>query len=332
MSDRPQTPYKLEELLSFPLERLACAVGRESNLWWLYDDEGQGRRLLPILTGPYTPPGPYPEAFYRAQKWLRLKRTEIQKTIIEVFDYGSKKDLYPRGKESDLVLDLADALAPLCHEPSPVDPTLVAALIFRLGLAEFCRDFDQGPRFKPWSLEEALGFDAQAANEAASRGGALFYSGDWKAAIPFYQKALSHYPVHVAAMNDLAYIYATYLPGEKKGLEYAEFLLMNTSKGEARECEILDTAGWSYYRHAGDLVKSEEYLRDALKLRKPGEPYYISLAYHLMSVLKDANKIADLNVIYDTLSGVHATNQFDREAHVLAKKLVKGVPRRPHPR
>src|SRR5256885_9042787 len=113
------SPKKSERPLPSSVEELVCNLGEQSRLFWLFNEAGQERMLFPVRIGPSRRPGPYPEAFYAAQKWLRRNRTGLLKLIVEEFDYGSKREKYGRGDEAELVRDLAKVIAPVCEEPHP---------------------------------------------------------------------------------------------------------------------------------------------------------------------------------------------------------------------
>ena len=130
-------PREAENRLSASIEDVVCDLGEQSRLFWLYNEQGQERQLFPVRVGPSRRPGPYPEAFYAAQKWLRRNRDQLVKRIIEEFDYGAKRGDYGRGREAELVRDLAKVIAPACEKPHPVNPILAAAVLVRIGLDEF---------------------------------------------------------------------------------------------------------------------------------------------------------------------------------------------------
>jgi len=313
----------IEQRIREQTEDLVCELGNASNLGIRFDDDGQMRHLMPIPTGRrYVPPGPYPESFYRAQKWFRRHRTELQKAIIEDFDYGSKASRYGRGHEVELVRDLARIIAPICNEHSPVDPLLVAVVLLRLGIDEFCRGYQAKDEWGAWSLEQVLGIDPLEANQAAQEGGELLWQGKWEAAIPFYEKALSKYAFHMRAMNDMAYIYATYFPSQRKGLEYAQRVFSYSLKGDPDEGYVLDTAGWASYRYNHNLETAEELLRESLSLIAPGENGHISVVYHLMCVLKDAGKTDEVKGLWQTIDATQAVNPLDQESHKCARALI----------
>jgi tetratricopeptide (TPR) repeat protein len=218
---------------------------------------------FPVRASLYAPPGPFPENFYRAEKWLRAKQPELQKAIIQDLKFGEKQAHYHRGKETDLVCDLANAIEPICREPYPVDPIVVAVLLVRLGLNQFCRRYGQASYSRDWSLESALGINSQAANVAAERAYALLLGGNWKDALALYEEAIANNKQHMGALNDMAFIYATYMPGTERGLRIARWVAQETYRGSVSEAAVMDTLGWSVFRHTGD-VKEAKNICDSL--------------------------------------------------------------------
>jgi tetratricopeptide (TPR) repeat protein len=318
------TPKKeASDRVSALTEDLVCDLGGQSRLFWLYNEWGQERHLFPVRVGPSRRPGPYPEAFYAAQKWLRRNRDQLIKLIIEEFDYGAKRDDYGRGHEPELVRDLAKAIAPACEKPHPVDPVLAAAVLVRIGVDEFCRGYDE-PKAdsRSWSLEKALGFDPDEANELAAKANGLLFAGRWKEAVPLFEKALALCPMHFNALNDLTYIYGAYYPKCEKGLEYARQLFHRTMQGAPNEPEILDTIGWAGFRHGGDIDTVEALLREAVKWIKSGESGYISVAYHLMAVLVARGKRAEATTLFESFVDLPPTSTIDAESLGEAGQLM----------
>jgi tetratricopeptide (TPR) repeat protein len=307
------------------MEDLVCDLGEQSHLFWLYNEQGQERDLLPIRMGPSRRPGPYPDAFYAAQKWLRRNRDQLVKLIVEEFDYGARRDDYGRGREADLVWDLAKVIAPACKEPHPVDPPLAAAVLVRIGLGEFCKGYEEpNSDSSSWSLERALGLDPNKANDLTARANRLLYAGRWKEAVPLLENALSYCPLHFNALNDLTYIYGAYYPRCEKGLEYARLLYHRTLQGDPNEPEVLDTIGWAGFRHGGNIDTVEACLRQALKWVKQGESGYISIAYHLMAVLVAQEKRAEASTLFGTFVNLPPTTVIDSESLEQAKQLMTG--------
>jgi tetratricopeptide (TPR) repeat protein len=304
---------------------LVCEIGSvfgPSNLW-VSDSNGQLRQRMtfPVRTGLYTPPGPFAESFYMAERWLRSKRGALQHAIIHDLNYGESKARYGRGKEHDLILDLANAIAPVCKEPRSVDPIVVSVLLVRFGLAEFCRDYGKDLSSQSFSLERSLGINSQAANVAAERAYTLLLSGDWQSALSLYEEAIANHGPHMAALNDIAFIYATYLPGNKYGLKIASWVAQETYRGSVMECAVIDTLGWSVYRHGGDVEEAEKHLRYAFERVRPGDQYYITAAYHLMAVLLVVGKKHEAETIFSSLAECSPLNAIDQESYAAATAL-----------
>jgi tetratricopeptide (TPR) repeat protein len=310
-----------EDLISRDTEHLVCKLGQQSGLSWRFDECGRERDLTPIRIGGVRRPGPYPEGFYRAQKWLRRKRLDLQRCIIEQLDYGSKREQYGRGREVLLVTDLATAIAPICHKPHPVDPLLVATLLVKIGLDNFCEGYDQDQtNLELWSLERALGLDSNEANNLAWKGNKLLIAGNWKDAVQLLERALTLCPLHFDALNDLTYIYGTNYPKCEQGLEYARQLFHRTIESEPA---VLDTIGWAGFRHGGNIDTVEVCLREALKGLKPGESFYITVAYHLMAVLIAREKNGEAYSLFEQFVHFPATNAIDEESLTSAKQLMQ---------
>jgi hypothetical protein len=96
----------------------------------------------------------------------------LRKAIIQELKYPERKQKYGRGKEHDLIADLANAIASTCEKPYPVDPVLASLLLLRIGLDRFCSDRSPGIGF--WTLADAMGINHRAADSAAKRGHRLF--------------------------------------------------------------------------------------------------------------------------------------------------------------
>jgi tetratricopeptide (TPR) repeat protein len=147
-------------------------------------------------------------------------------------------------------------------------------------------------------------------------------AGNWKEAVLYFEETLLSYAFHFDAMNDLAYIYATYVLGHPKGIEYARRVLVNTPKSAGIDCAVLDTAGWAAYRHAHRLDRAEVHLRKALSYLKPGEQFYPTVAYHLIAVLVDAGKQGEAKRLFETFSHLPVTHLFDEQSIRAARALL----------
>jgi tetratricopeptide (TPR) repeat protein len=305
-------------------EEVIVELGKQSRLSWRYDENGAERELMPVRMAAASRPGPFSEPFYRAEKWLRLKRNELRKAIVEDFDYATKRADYGRGHEATLVSDLAHSIGPICQAPYPVGPLLAAAVLVKIGLDKFCDGFGEpqtntGSR---WTLESALGLDLNKANECSIRGNQLLVAGQWREAVPLFEEALALCPWHFNALNDLTCIYGMYYPKCQQGLDYARQLYRRTLDSEPA---VLDTIGWTGFRHGGDLDTVEVCLQEALKWMKPGESGYISVAYHLMAVLVARQKNDEATALYQKFSHFPPTNFMDKESLSEAAKLSRTV-------
>ena len=199
-------------------------------------------------------------------------------------------------------------------------------VLLRLGIDEFCRDYESSLQPGRWSIEEALGIDRRAAEAAAVRGNELLWQGHWQEAIPFLERALARYAFHRMALNDMAFICATHFPSDPRGLEYARRVYYNTYRGDPSECSILDTAGWVAYRCSHNLTLPEDLFRKALALVSPGTDGYVSIVYHLMAVLKDAEKIDEFRAFWQNIVRMKPINALDQESFAAARELVHDPP------
>ena len=312
--------------VQWPNIDVVCSLGSAfgpSDLWVFDPQHGLRQRMtFPVRTGLYAPPGPFPENFYMAEKWLRAKQSALQKAIIHDLKYAESKARYGRGKEHDLIRDLANAIGPICEEPHRVDPIIVSVLLVRVGLAEFCKRYGKDAwRSDSFSLERALGMNSQAANAAAERAYTLLLSGNWKDALALYEEAIANFGYHMGALNDIAFIYATYLPGDQHGLKIARWVAQETYRGTVMEAAVIDTLGWSVYRHTGDVTEAEKHLRLASQQLEVGDQYYITASYHLVAVLVASGKTAEAETLYRSLAGCSPHNAIDRESYSAARQL-----------
>jgi hypothetical protein len=148
-------------------------------------------------------------------------------------------------------------------------------------------------------------------------------SGNWRGALTAYEDAVANNPGHMGAMNDMAFIFANYMPGTTKGLDLAEWVAQETYRYTAPESAVMDTLGWSIFRHTNNAAKAEEYLRLAFRLIRPGDQFYISGAYHMMSVLCALGKRTEAETIFQTMSNCVPLNAIDKESYEAAVRLIQ---------
>lgn len=314
--------HNITEYLNEPLDDLVHSLGGESRV-----DPSHPRPLSSAGDTTHFPSDidffrdPYPLNFYRTQNCLAEKRSQLKAAILDNFDYEAKKQLYPAGSTVQLVSDLSRTLEPLCKEPHPVNPILVATLLVKIGLERFCQDADKP--LGEWTLERALGWNAEAADAAIHRGNRYLFEGNWKEALKAFTEAISLSPAHLDALNMLGYVYATHAPEAEEGFAYAKRAGERTPAGDHNEAAALETLGWAYYRQKHNLIEAERYIRAALNLMHPGQKYYITCVHHLMLVLKEAGKTTELNELYKTVEGSVPLNDIDKASYKEINELMR---------
>jgi len=319
-----------DQLLSIPADDFVAELGSViSRLSFVHEMETSGALYLPFREPP-PPPSPYPAAFYSAEEWLRNKRDQLLEAIVIEFDYGAKRNRYANQSSAKLVQDLAKAIKPVCDLPYQLDPLLVATMLVKIGLDEFCAGYDPlTSDSQNWSLEKALGYDRLKANELTHKARALVRAGRWKRAVPLLESALRFCPLHFIALNDLTDIYARYYPKCDKGLEYGRKLFRQAELSGHMEPEVLDTIGWAGFRHGGKINIVEDVLKRAEMSIRNGESGYITIGYHLMAVLAAQEKYSDARRLFEKFSKLPATTTIDSESLHAAKQLRNTFPEMP---
>lgn len=282
---------------------------------------------------------PYPYEYYTAYRWLESKRKQLQKKIAVDFGYLSKKEMYPRGKELDLILDISKVIEDVVGDD--VDPVLVTTVLFKEGLDALCLDYtdvthyvkDAIKKYREGEdtdtileiLDEALKIAPNNSDANYTYGSTLLITGRWKEAVPFFEKAIEHNPANYRALNDLAYVLTEFEGDPKRGFEYAKQSLSMVWRGSSEECPILDTVGWAYYQQETDLTKAKKYLTEALNLTHPESGHYIPVCYHLLVVLKDTGDLQGAKDFFAKILRSTPKDAVGKELYKRAKEIMQEI-------
>jgi len=148
--------------------------------------------------------------------------------------------------------------------------------------------------------------------------------GSFRDAAIHYWRALRKNPFNVVAYNNLAYSILSKDGGDyRKAFIYAQLAYFLSGRNKA--ASVLETVGWAYYRHLGDLDRSEKLIRLAITMTVADGSAYglLQSLYHLMVVAYHRGNQVQAKKLYDALRSIEPVTAYDFVARNGAERIAK---------
>lgn len=137
--------------------------------------------------------------------------------------------------------------------------------------------------------------------------------GRYKEAIKCYQKILEQKPNHIVAINNLAFIYANYLP-TSENLRKARKLIDSVIDQYPKYPQLLDTSAWIFYQ-SKDYEKALDDLLEATRIdpENPSYHYHLGLVYRALGQNTLAKNEFKKALVYDSFPEKEKVEMFLKE-------------------
>lgn len=152
----------------------------------------------------------------------------------------------------------------------------------------------------------------------------MLYEGNWRRAIPHFERAIQEDPQDYRAYNDLGYIYADKLGNVKKGLEYSKQAAQYAPDGSFEYAAILDTIGWCYYL-LGEIIQAKDYLEKAVCQADDSDDYQLLRLYHLLLVHISTKDVENAKNIYERIEHRRPESTLAIEAQQKSKEAMRDL-------
>ncbi|MBI5864327.1 MAG: tetratricopeptide repeat protein, partial [Planctomycetes bacterium] len=143
------------------------------------------------------------------------------------------------------------------------------------------------------------------------------FSGDYKTALSFYERALQFTPEDGTLLNNIAFVLADKLDRPAEALPYIE----RAARNGPLTSNLLDTLGFVHYRNNG-FVRAESVLREAIRIDSKSPAPHLHLAQVLIKTDRTGEARTILNAVLE-LTKDEKDNKFRKQAEQELEKIGK---------